>query len=309
MSDSLERTEKVSVETFAKKLQLEIIYDSGKEICLTTDNVSRPGLLLSGYYDYFGNERVQVIGQTEYSYLNTLDTPIREQRFDRLCAGNIPCLIFTRDLKIEPYVAKHAKKYGVPVFLSKWNTTTLVSRLNSFLADLLAPQTQLHAVLMDIYGVGVLIKGDSGIGKSETALELVKRGHRLVSDDVVLLKKVNEDIIGTSPEVIRHFMEVRGIGIIDIRSLYGASALQLDMRVELIVDLEKWDTSKQYERVGDKETFETILGVPISRYVIPVTPGRNMGIILETAAAAQRLRNLGYNAGAELEKRLTKRRN
>ena len=295
----------VSVQEFTQKLGLKILCDSGREIRLETDNVSRPGLVLAGISALFANERVQVFGQTEYSFLQTLDEATRADRMEKLCASNVPCVIYTRELPVEDYVKESAHRNGVPLFVSPQDTTSFTSKLNYYLAELLAPTEQIHAELMDISGVGVLIRGSSGIGKSETALELVKRGHRLVADDVVNVKRINETLLGTAPEEIRYYMELRGIGLVDIRSLYGASALRQEAEIELVVDLEPWQNGKEYERIGDVPHYEKILGKKVPHIVLPITPGRNAAILLEAAAGVQRLQNLGYNAGAELLRRRT----
>lgn len=293
----------LSINDFASKLNLKVVYDTHTEITLTTDSILRPGLQLTGYVDYFANDRVQVIGQAEYTYFETLTEDVKRERLEKIFSIGFPCLIVSRDLPVDPLFIEIGTKYNIPIFLSQNATVDLVTDITNYLSDLLAPRTQLHGVLVDILGVGVLIMGNSGVGKSEAALELIKRGHRLCSDDVVAAKRIKQDIIGTSPSLIRHFMEVRGIGIIDIGMMYGAGAVKLEQPIELVIHLEKWDDAKEYERVGDKIVNFDILGVKIPRLVIPVSPGRNVAIILETAAANLRLNRLGYNAADELSRR------
>lgn len=293
----------ISTSEFASKLNLKINYDTHSEIVLTTDHILRPGLQLAGYVDYFANDRVQVIGQAEFSFIETLPVDIRRERLEKIFSIGFPCVIFSRDLPADELFIEFGQKYNIPIFTSELITTDIVNNITNYLSDLLAHRTQLHGVLVDILGVGVLIMGNSGVGKSEAALELIKRGHRLCADDVVAAKRIKQDIIGTSPSLIRHFMEVRGIGIIDIGMMYGAGAVKLEQPIEIVIFLEKWDESKEYERVGDKVANYEILGVKIPQLVIPVTPGRNVAIILETAAANLRLNRLGYNAADELSRR------
>lgn len=296
-------TETVKVSKFASELELEVLYADNAEMTLSAADVSRPGLQLCGFFNYEKGNRVQVMGHTEYKFLQTLPLELRKERVHELFMRGMPCLILTKGLQVEDYIMENAVKYNVPVLLARENSTTFINSLINYLNQLLAQRTQVHGVLMEVLGVGVLICGNSGVGKSEASLDLVKRGNRLVSDDVVILKKVGKQLVGTAPDLIRHFMEVRGIGIINIGRLYGAGAIKYVQELEMIIELEKWDDKKDYERIGDTLMFETILGIKVPKNIIPVTSGRNIANIIETAVMAMRMRYYGYNAAEEIEKR------
>ena len=296
----------VPIEDIVKAFDLEVIYmGDNPKIGITTSDINRPGLQLTGFFDYFASERIQVIGKTEMTYLNGLDP---QTRFERLCQFfkyDIPCLIVSRGMEVPDYLVEAAKKYHRPVFRSQLATTNLVSKLTSYLSSALAPRITRHGVLVDVYGVGVFLMGESGIGKSETALELIKRGHRLVADDAVEIKKVADNrLIGEAPELIRHFMEIRGIGIIDIKAMYGVGAVINNKPLDLVIQMELWDDNKEYDRLGLDEEYIEILGVKLPKIVLPVRPGRNLAIIVEVAARNFRLKNMGYHAARELDNRL-----
>ncbi len=294
----------VSVEEFAEELQLKIDDRGNGSIVLDTVNVNRPGLQLAGFFDYFGSNRVQVVGNAEIQFVNNLEKWQKERAWENLFSRRIPCLILSRGLLPDEALLKHAKTYGVPVLTSDIVTTQLVNKLVMYLNSLLAPEIMMHGVLMDIYGVGVLLTGKSGIGKSETALELVKRGHRLVADDEVVIKREQNVLKGSSPKKIRHFMEIRGIGIIDVRGIYGAAAIMQEKAIDIVVQMENWDFNKQYDRLGVDKMREEILGVSIPKFEIPIRPGRNLAIILESAATNYRLKSFGYDAAEELLSRM-----
>lgn len=295
----------VSAAAFAERLNLEIILgDPNRLMHIATFNVSRPGLQLAGYYEHFSAERVQVIGEQETSYLLSLDKIERGFVCERLCSYPFPCLVITTSAEPLGELVSAARKYGRIIFRSPLRTTALVNELSIYLNELLAPTETIHGVLVDMYGVGVLITGDSSVGKSETALELVQRGHRLVADDAVTLKRVSDRLVGEAPPAIRHFMELRGVGIIDISALYGAGAIRNTKVVDIVVKLEDWVSGKAYDRLGDEQSFETLLETELPLYVIPVKPGRNLSIILEVVARNHRLKTMGFSALEELNNRI-----
>ena len=299
---------KVNASEFAKGTKCEVVYSAyNEDIILTTLNVNRPGLLLAGYDEYFENKRVQVLGNAEINYLLRLTSEERIKAMSRLLSSGIPCVVIARGLKAPEGMVDIAKEYRVPIFSSPEITPIVVNNIYNYLKRALAPKTQIHGVLMDIDGIGVLITGKSGIGKSEAALELVHRGHRLVADDAVEIKKIDNKLYGSCPENIRYFMEIRGIGIINVKSMYGVSGVLPEKKIMLSVELEKWVEGKEYERLGLDEQYTEILGVKVPKHTIPVLPGRNLAIVMEVAAKNARLKHLGYNAAEELNKGIIER--
>lgn len=295
----------VEIAEFAKRMNLEILYSGdNKTIHFSTFNISRPGLQLAGYYKHFSAERVQVIGEMEMAYLQQMTHDARKTACETLMKQHIPCLIITSTKPICDELSDAVKKYDRVLFRSKQRTTIFVNNLSLYLNELLAPSQTIHGVLMDLYGVGVLVIGESGIGKSETALSLIERGHRLVADDAVTITRVGDKLNGTCPDMICNFMEVRGIGIIDIKAMYGAGAVRLVKSIDMVVRLEAWDDKAQYNRMGNSEDYYTIFGVKIPKYTVPVKPGRNLAVILEAAARTHRLSDFGYSATDELNERL-----
>ena len=293
----------VSLAEIINEFHLETIYipKDPQEILIDENDVTRPGLQLMGFYEYFNPERMQIIGKMEFAYLSTIDEETRTQRLDMLMSRHIPALIIARELPYFSEMLDLAKKYDVPLLRSKESTSNFISGLIAFLNLNLAPRITRHGVLIEIYGEGVFITGESGVGKSETAIELVKRGHRLVADDAVEIRKVsNISLVGSSPDNIRHFLELRGIGIINARRLFGIGAVKNTEKIELIVDMEQWNPEKIYDRMGVDTQFATILGVKIPMLTIPVKPGRNLAVILEVAAMNNRQKKMGYNAATEL---------
>lgn len=310
LTELQENEKDVSIKEFAERLNLEILHAGKNEYMhISTFNISRPGLQLAGYYDHFSAERVQVIGEAETSYLANLTSEQREKACDKLFSYDFPCLVITSVLDPSREIMQAAEKHGRNVFRSKLRTTNFFNEISIYLNELLAPTETVHAVLMDLYGVGVLIIGDSSVGKSETALELIQNGHRLVADDAVTLKRISDRIVGTSPQSIRHFMEIRGVGIIDIRAMYGAGAIRETKTVDLVVRLEKWNESKQYDRLGNEENFYNILEIDLPLYTLPVKSGRNLAVILEVVARNHRLKSMGYNPLEELTSRLDANKN
>ena len=293
-------TEEISPAAFAEELGLHTVYAGEKNIAFNTTNVSRPGLFLAGFTDYFGENRVQVLGNAEIEFLRKMDKPAERRCLELLLQREIPCIIVSRNRSIPESLLELCKTYKVPLFRSEVTTTAVVNALTIFLNRLLAPSESRHAGLIDVYGMGILLIGKSGIGKSETALELVKRGHRLVADDSVIIKRIDDHLEGTSPELIRYFMELRGIGIIDVKSMYGVGSVVKQKEIELVIELERWEEGKAYDRLGDERQYEEILGVSLPKITIPVRPGRNLAIIIEVAAINSRLKQHGYDAAKEM---------
>lgn len=297
----------VSLQKVIEEFQLEVIYvhKDAETIMIGENDINRPGLQLMGFYEYFNPERIQIIGKMEFAYLSTIDEKTRRERLELLFAQRLPALIITRELPYFAEMLELAKEYEVPLLRSKESTSNFMSGLIAFLNLNLAPRVTRHGVLIEIYGEGVFITGESGVGKSETAIELVKRGHRLVADDAVEIRKVsNISLVGSSPDNIRHFLELRGIGIINARRLFGIGAVKMTEKLDLVVNLELWDSEKVYDRMGVDTEYVSLLGVKIPSLTIPVKPGRNLAVILEVAAMNNRQKKMGYNAAAELLHRL-----
>lgn len=297
----------VSLDKLARESHLTVAYTPKDldQFKVYTAEVYRPGIMLAGYYQYFDRTRIQIIGLTELSYLNELDPEIRRTHLEKLFSFQPPAVILTRGFEPLPEMMEFAQKYGVPLLQSAEMTSPLMSSLIQALSTELAPRITRHGVLVEVYGEGILILGDSGVGKSETAIELVKRGHRLVADDAVELRKVsNRQIMGTAPENIRHFIELRGIGIVNVARVFGVGAVKVSESLDLVVQLEAWDPTKNYQRTGLENEYYDILGVSIPSTSIPVSPGRNLAVVLETAAINNRQKKMGYNAARELLIRL-----
>ena len=300
-SDMIEVT--LPVKKFAADLELEIMFFQKEEITLNTVNVSRPGLQLAGFFDYFGANRIQVLGNAEMQFIKKMSYEERVYSLTQFFKYPMPCIILAKNIEVPAELIEIARSSGVPMFKSDFTTTTLVNHIVMYLNKLLAPTVTMHAGLIDVYGVGLLLIGKSGIGKSETALELVKRGHRLIADDSVIISRIETTLTGKAPEAIKYFMEIRGIGIIDVRSMYGIGAVMQEKHIELVVELEKWDEEKQYDRLGNTNQTQKILDVELPKIVIPVKPGRNLAIILEIAARNHRQKEMGYDALKELLRR------
>ena len=293
----------VSLQKIVDEHAFSVIYSpvEPSEIFISMQEVIRPGLILSGYDDYFDSGRVQFLGLTEIEYLKGLSDDVREQRLDFYLSHKPVVCVITRSLELPEEFLPLAKKYGVPVVSTKDSTSGCMSAIISFLGVQLAPRITRHGVLVEVYGEGVLIHGDSGVGKSETALELIKRGHRLIADDAVEIRKVSSrTLVGSAPENIRHFIEVRGVGIINAQRIFGMGSVKLTEKIDMVVELEPWDSEKAYERLGLDETYTEILGIDVPSHVVPVHPGRNLSVIIEAAAMNNRQKKLGYNAAREL---------
>ncbi len=297
----------ISVTKIAENFQLEEIYkpENGDTVMVCETDVNRPGLQMVGFFDYFDSNRIQILGKVEYSYLERLTTEKRGEILDNLFSKNIPMIVLTRGMQVFPEIMTAAEKYGICVYRTEVATSSFMSALISYLNVQLAQRRTRHGVLVEVYGEGVLIMGESGVGKSETAIELVKRGHRLVADDAVEIKKVSDKtLVGSSPAVIRHFVELRGIGIIDIKEIFGMGAVKDTESINLIIHLEKWDENKQYDRLGLVDEFTNIMGINVPSLTIPVKLGRNLAVIVEVAAMNNRQKRMGYNAAVELNNRL-----
>lgn len=296
----------VSIDKLIEDLRLEVIHKPQNHISeITRNEVNRLGLQIAGFFKYFGYKRIQIIGNAEWHFLQGMEKDIRARRIDAIFQYPLPAVIVTRNLDIFDEIIAAAEKYDKNILRTDMVTTKFTNRLVNYLDEALAPQITMHGVLVEVYGMGILLTGESGVGKSETALELVKRGHRLVADDAVQIKKVGEDLlIGESPELIRHFLEIRGLGILDIERLYGIGAVKKWEAIDLVVQLEEWDSQKEYDRLGLDDEYIDILGKKVLKLTIPVRPGRNMAMILEVATRNTRQKQFGYNAAIELDKRM-----
>ena len=274
-------------------------------VSITLTDINRPALQLTGFYDYFDSDRIQIIGKVEHTYLEEFSSQEREKIFERLFSYEIPCIIFSRDLEIYDEILKLALKHNIPILKTDKTTSYFMSELIRLLKVELAPRISIHGVLVDVYGEGVLIMGESGIGKSEAALELIKRGHRLVADDVVEIKKVSDKtLLGSSPDIIQHFIELRGIGIVDCKMLFGVESVKEQESIDLVIKLEEWSREKEYDRLGLEEEYIDILENKVVCHSIPIRPGRNLAIIVEAAAINHRQKSMGYNAAIELNNRI-----
>ncbi|MGE6379064.1 HPr(Ser) kinase/phosphatase [Peribacillus muralis] len=297
---------KVRTKDIIEALGLELISgEEGINRPIVTSDLSRPGLEIAGFFDYYPADRVQLLGMTEMSFFNRLNEPERIQRMEELCRDFTPGIIITRGQEVPLELIEASERESVPVMKSNMKTTRLYSRLTNFLESKLAPTTAVHGVLVDIYGLGVLITGKSGVGKSETALELVKRGHRLVADDCVEIRQEDQDtLVGNAPDLIEHLLEIRGLGIINVMTLFGAGAVRSNKRISIVISLELWEKNKQYDRVGLDEEKMKIIDTEVTKITVPVRPGRNLAVIIEVAAMNYRLKKMGVNAAEQFSDRL-----
>jgi HPr kinase/phosphorylase len=297
----------VSVAKIARLMDLK---DFTKEIDLkkcriTSADINRPALQLTGYYEHFDSSRVEIIGKVEYAYIEQMTEEERRKCYAMFFSHKIPCVIFSRNMEPDPIFLSEALVHEVPVLGTGRSTSEFMAELIYTLGEELAPCISIHGVLVDVYGEGVLITGESGIGKSEAALELIRRGHRLVTDDVVEIRKINEHtLIGTSPEVTRYFIELRGIGIIDVKTLYGVECVKEKQQIDLVIKLEDWQKDADYDRLGLDEEYTEYLGNKVVCHSLPIRPGRNLAVICETAAVNHRQKKMGYNAAQELYRRV-----
>lgn len=297
----------VTLEKLAEKMKLENLTPeidmSGKKV--VTSEINRPALQLTGYFDHFYSQRVQIIGYVEYTYLEHLKREEKLPVYEKFLSYQVPCIIYTTMTEPDEDMLRLARKYEVPVFKTKITTSDFMAEIIRWLNVELAPCISIHGVLVDVYGEGVLIMGESGIGKSEAALELIKRGHRLVSDDVVEIRRVSDEtLIGSAPDITRHFIELRGIGIIDVKTLFGVESVKNTQSIDLVIKLEEWDRDKEYDRLGLEEEYTEFLGNCVVCHSLPIRPGRNLAVIVESAAVNHRQKKMGYNAAQELYNRV-----
>ena len=276
------------------------------QIMLNQPEVNRPALQLAGFFDYFNYDRVQIVGNVEHAYMEKMEVDHGTGIMRKLMSHKIPCIVFCRNLPVREELLKLAVEYNVPIFQTAKSTSDFMGEVIRWLKVELAPRISIHGVLVDVYGEGILITGESGIGKSEAALELIKRGHRLVSDDVVEIKKVSDDtLIGSAPDITRHFIELRGIGIVDVKALFGVESVKNTQSIDLVIRLEEWDRNKEYDRMGLQDQYTEFLGNKVVCHDLPIRPGRNLAIICESAAVNYRQKKMGYNAAQELYNRVT----
>ena len=298
---------KIELSKIISEFSLEILNmpQTGEDIFITTNEVNRPGLQMAGYFEFFDKERIQIIGKSEESFLRRFTPEKAEQRLKEWFSHKPVAVVICRDLKIDDMYIQIAKEYGIPLLRSGESTSNFASALIAFLSLHLAPRVTRHGVLVEVYGEGILLLGESGVGKSETAIELVKRGHRLIADDAVEIRRVSsKSLVGTAPDNIRHFIELRGIGIINASRIFGAGAVKLTEKIDLVINMEPWDVNKAYDRMGLENQTTEILDLKIPSLTIPVKPGRNLAVIIEVAAMNSRQKKLGYNAAEDLLKRL-----
>lgn len=297
----------VPLEKIISEFSLEILNlpDDKEKIMITSAEINRPGLHMAGYFEYFDKNRIQIIGKSEESFLRRFTDEKARQRLDEFFSRKPSAVIICRNLETGDMYRQAAEKYGVPLLRTEEATSDFTSALIAFLNLHLAPRITRHGVLVEVYGEGILLLGESGVGKSETAIELVKRGHRLIADDAVEIRRVsNKSLVGTAPDNIRHFIELRGIGIINASRIFGAGAVKLTEKIDLVINIEQWDVNKVYDRMGLENQFTEILELKIPSLTIPVKPGRNLAVIIEVAAMNNRQKKLGYNAAEDLLKRL-----
>ena len=301
---------RVPLKDLADKFGLEVLFASSdyESIRLTVADLSRPGLQLAGYMDYFDPMRLQVFGNVETSYLQKLSSAKRQEILDRYFSYKIPGLVIARNIEPASECMEMARKHNITVLRTPEATSTIISNLITYLQGALAPRITRHGVLVEVYGEGILLIGDSGIGKSEAAVELLKRGHRLIADDAVEIRKVSgSSLVGTAPELIRNYIELRGIGIVNVAKLFGMGAVRTENEINLVVKIVPWKTHEAYDRLGLEEQYMEILGVKVPVNTIPITPGRNLAVILEVAAMNNRQRKMGYNAAEEFTEQMTRR--
>lgn len=276
-----------------------------KGIKITQPDINRPALQLAGYFEHFEATRVQIIGFVEYTYMQSLPEDKKREVFDKFLSFTIPMIVFCREFQPDPIFLELALEHRVPIFMTKKATSAFMAEIIRWLNVKLAPCISVHGVLVDVYGEGLLITGESGIGKSEAALELIKRGHRLVTDDVVEIRKVSDEtLIGNAPDVTKHFIELRGIGIVDVKTLFGVQAVKETQQIDLVIRLEEWSKDKEYDRLGLEEEYTEYLGNKVVCHTLPIRPGRNLAVICESAAVNHRQKKMGYNAAQELYRRV-----
>ena len=299
--------EELKIDKIIEKMELKLLtpdIETGDKV-VTVPDINRPALQLTGFFDHFDSERVQVIGHVEAAYMETLDEETRKDRYEQLMSYNIPCIVFCRSMMPDAQMIEAAREYQIPLLQTDKATSSFEAEIIRWMKVMLAPTISIHGVLVDVYGEGVLITGESGIGKSEAALELIKRGHRLVTDDVVQISKVSDEtLVGTAPDITRHFIELRGIGIVDVKTLFGVQSVRETKNIDLVITLEEWNKEREYDRLGLEDQYTEFLGNKVVCHNLPIRPGRNLAIIVETAAINHRQKSMGYNAAQELYQRV-----
>lgn len=287
------------------KLEKVFVPDGFEKVTISNNEVNRPSLQITGFFEYFDNTRIQIIGMVEISYLKHLADEPRYSALEALIEKKPPMIILTRDIEVPPEMQELVVKYNVPLVRTHLATSRFMAALIAYLNVQLAPRITMHGVLVEVYGEGILLLGDSGVGKSETAIELVKRGHRLIADDAVEIKRVSDTtLVGSSPEIIRHFVELRGIGIVDVRRIFGMGAIKDTEKIDMVINLEIWQDKKQYDRLGLSTEYNSILDIEVPAITLPVKPGRNLAVVIEVAAMNNRQKRMGYNAAEALNNRL-----
>lgn len=303
----MSETYSIPLTALVKEFRLEVVYASAdyESIRLTVEDVARPGLQLTGYFDHFEPMRLQILGNVEFSFIQKKTPQERAAIFDKFFSYKPPALLIARNFPVDKQVLAMAKKHSITLLRSPETTAALASSIITFLRSELAPRITRHGVLVEVYGEGLLLMGDSGVGKSETALELLKRGHRLIADDAVEIRKVSESsLIGTAPDLIRNYIELRGIGIINVAKLFGMGSVKMENEINLVMNIVPWNTLEAYDRLGLEEHYTEILGVKVPMNTIPITPGRNLAVILEVAAMNNRQKKMGYNAALEFTEQI-----
>ncbi len=299
----------IALAKVVEEFNLEIVHESSdfKEKQVTMSDVNRPGLQLTGFYDYFDPERIQIIGKVETTYLSGISPEERMKQFQALMAQKIVALIVCHGMEVFPECLEMAKKYDVTILKSPRVTSELMAGIISALKVAMAPRITRHGVLVEVYGEGLLLLGESGVGKSETAIELVKRGHRLIADDAVEIRRVSDTtLVGSAPELIKYYIELRGIGVVDVRRLFGVGAIKPTERIDLVINIEQWQDGMMYDRLGLENQYTSILGINVPSLTVPVKPGRNLAVIIEVAAMNNRQKRMGYNAAVEFTKQINK---
>ncbi|MCL2084877.1 MAG: HPr(Ser) kinase/phosphatase [Oscillospiraceae bacterium] len=304
----MNRMFEVSLADIIDEFKLSVVYapENLSERVVVSDDVNRPGLQLAGFYDYFDSSRIQLLGKVEMSFIARFKPEKRKAALDKLMSKHIPCFIVTRGIALFPEVLELAEKHEIPLLQSQESTSHLLSALIAYLKVKLAPRITRHGVLVEVYGEGIFLTGDSGVGKSETAIELVKRGHRLIADDAVEIKKVSaHTLVGSAPELIRHYIELRGIGVVDVRRIFGMGAVKPTEKIDLVINIEPWLENSVYDRLGLEDHFTDILDVKVPLLVVPVKPGRNLAVIIEVAAMNNRHKKMGFNAARDFADQVT----
>ncbi len=298
--------QRVGVKTFADATKLTVAYAGQESFFVHTSDLNRPAIQFAGYFEYFSDERVQIIGNQEMACLSAMNKEVIQERLEKFFSYAIPCIVICNGDPVPEFLMKKAQEKGVPILCGEESTTKISHTVIDYLDDILAPEETIHANLLDVYNVGVMLRGESGMGKSELSLELIKRGHLLVADDTTVVRKVsNNRVIGYAPEVTRHLIEIRGLGILDVKQLYGMATVLERKSVDILIDMEMWETGKMYDRLGFDTHYDTLMGIRIPHYVMPVRPGRNLAVVVEATAMDYRVKCAGFNIEKEMDERMS----